>query len=72
MAEFIIREVRPEDADDIAEISREDLGYPCDAEMVRANISGLDSSREAVFVAETDSSAVGYIHVEEYKVLYFE
>ena len=72
MAEFIIRKVRPEDADDIAEISREDLGYPCDAEMVRANISGLDSSREAVFVAETDSSAVGYIHVEEYKTLYFE
>ncbi|SFB85685.1 GNAT family N-acetyltransferase [Ruminococcus albus] len=72
MADFFIREVRPEDAEDIAEISREDLGYPCDAEMVRANISGLDSSREAVFVAEMNGRAVGYIHVEEYKVLYCE
>ena len=72
MAKYIIRRAVIADAEDIAEISRDDLGYECDGEFVRANLSGLDDSREAVFVAETDGRAVGYIHVEEYKVLYFE
>ena len=72
MAKYIIRRAVTADAEDIAEISRDDLGYECDGEFVRANLSGLDSSREAVFVADIDGRAVGYIHVEEYKVLYFE
>jgi predicted N-acetyltransferase YhbS len=72
MAEYIIRKAVPADAEDIAEISRDDLGYDCSDEFVRENIMNLDDGREAVFVAETDGRAVGYIHVEEYKVLYFE
>ncbi len=72
MAKYIIRRAVTADAEDIAEISRDDLGYECDGEFVRANLSGLDSSREAVFVAEMDGRTVGYIHVEEYRVLYFE
>lgn len=72
MAEYIIRKAVLADAEDIAEISRDDLGYDCEGEFVRENIMNLDDGREAVFVADIDGRAVGYIHVEEYKVLYFE
>lgn len=72
MAEYIIRKAVPAYAEDIAEISRDDLGYECGDEFVRENIMNLDDGREAVFVADIDGRAVGYIHVEEYKVLYFE
>lgn len=69
---FNIREAVPADAETLAEISREELGYHCDTEMISRRLEELDKRREAVFLAVADGEVIGYIHVEEYKVLYCE
>lgn len=62
-----------DDAAAICRISSDDLGYPCDPELVRTKLKKLDHGREEVFVAVTgDSQVVGYLHVEKYDVLYAE
>ena len=70
--QWTVRQATTEDAEDICEISSDDLGYPCDAGLVRSKLEGLDAKREAVFVALLDGKCIGYIHVERYDVLYFE
>lgn len=69
---IIIRKATVEDAEAISEISSNDLGYDCTTEFVTNKLAGLDKSREAVFVAETDSNVIGYIHIEKYDTLYCE
>lgn len=56
----------------ICAICSEELGYPCEAELVQSKLAQLDQNREAVFVAVVDNVIVGYVHVEKYDVLYFE
>lgn len=48
------------------------MGYECDEELVRMRLSELDSTREAVFVAEDNGRIMGFVHVEKYNLLYFE
>ena len=67
-----IRKVEISDAEAVRDISAEGLGYSCDLALVQKKIAGLNEAREAVFVAESDSGVLGYIHVERYDVLYFE
>lgn len=67
-----VRPLTAGDAEAICEICSEDLGYPCTVELVKSKIAGLDSAREAVFVALSDDKCIGYIHVEKYDTLYFE
>lgn len=69
---MIIRRASVEDAAAISRISREDLGYPCQPELVASRLEGLDLPREAVFVAQVEQEVVGYIHAEKYNTLYFE
>ena len=69
---FNIREAVPADAEIIAGISRDEMGYPCSTDIVRQRLEELDKRREVVFTAEADGEVIGYIHVEEYKVLYCE
>lgn len=68
----MIRRASADDYIDICKISREDMGYECDEELVRMRLSELDSTREAVFVAEDDGKIMGFVHVEKYNLLYFE
>lgn len=67
-----VRPLVAEDTAAIREICSEDLGYPCELDLVKSKIAGLDAAREAVFVALADDKCIGYIHVERYDTLYFE
>lgn len=67
-----IRYANTDDAGEIAVICSEDLGYCCSDTLVRAKLSGLDKSREAVFVADFQGKVIGYVHVERYDTLYME
>ena len=61
------------DYEAIARISRDDLGYDCSPALVREKLRrALQSERERVFVAVCDGEVAGYIHAEDYDVLYFE
>lgn len=60
------------DFEAIARISRDDLGYDCDPAMVREKLRRVFTTpREQVFVAECGGVIAGYIHAEDYDVLYF-
>ena len=68
-------EIRPadiKDAGSICTICSEELGYPCETELVRTKLARLDADRESVFVAEIDGQPAGYVHVERYDLLYSE
>lgn len=71
----MIIEIRPaveSDFEAIARISRNDLGYDCAPELVQEKLCRvLTTSRERVFVAVCDGVTAGYIHAEDYDVLYF-
>lgn len=67
-----IRYANTHDAEAIALICSEDLGYSCSDTLVKAKLSGLDKSREAVFVADYEGRVIGYVHVERYDTLYME
>lgn len=69
---IVIRKATVDDAQAISEISSNDLGYACTAEFVKNKLAGLDMSREAVFVSETENGVIGYIHIEKYDTLYCE
>lgn len=67
-----IRKADKNDASAICKICTDDLGYECSEEFVSNRLKHIDGSREAVFAAEIDGTAVGYIHAELYNTLYFE
>ena len=67
-----VRPARGADAEAIARISAEALGYPCATALVREKLERLNANREAVFVAEWDGTVAGFVHVERYDTLYFE
>ena len=69
---IVIRYADTDDAEAIAVICSEDLGYGCSDTLVRAKLSELDKSREAVFAAELEGRVIGYVHVERYDTLYME
>ena len=70
--DIIIREARASDYQDIALISKLDLGYEYPAELVQVKLEKvLRSGREKVFVAIVDGKTAGYIHAEDYDVLYY-
>ena len=75
MSKVKIRQATASDIPAMNELFRKDLGYEdCTLEIVEKQFTGLDNSREAVFVAEVgdDSGHIaGVIHVEKYNVLYF-
>jgi len=75
MSKVKIRQATASDIPAMNELLRKDLGYEgCTLEIVEKQFTGLDNSREAVFVAEVgdDSGHIaGVIHIEKYNVLYF-
>ena len=80
----VVRKITIDDAEDICKICSQEMGYECAPALVKSKIGKLDLKREAVFVAEVETSKgqeffhreesqlVGFIHVERYDVLYFE
>ena len=75
MKKVKIRQATTSDIPAMNELFRKDLGYAeCRLEIVEKQFTGLDNSREAVFVAEAgdeEGCIAGVIHVEKYNVLYF-
>ncbi|MBQ0051368.1 MAG: GNAT family N-acetyltransferase [Treponema sp.] len=59
-----------EDSGSICYISKNELGYECDENLVRQKLGTLDKNREEVFVALYKGNVVGFVHVEKYDVLY--
>ena len=68
----MIREAIIDDYKEIKNICENDLGYPCDYELVKNRLSNLNKDREIVYVAVYDNQVVGFIHIEKYELLYFE
>lgn len=57
MKKVIIRQAAASDIPAMNELFRKDLGYEeCTLEIVEKQFAGLDNSREAVFVAEAEST----------------
>lgn len=67
-----VRKADINDASAIYGLCTDDLGYECSEELVLNRLKNIDGSREAVFAADIDGTAVGYIHAEVYNTLYFE
>ena len=72
MDNIIIREIKISDDIKICNIIESELGYLCNAELVKGKINQLNEKREKVFVAVDNDKVVGFIHVEKYDVIYFE
>ena len=56
----MIREANVNDYIDIHKICCQDLGYNCNADLVKERLKNLDASREKVFVAVIE---IGRAHV---------
>ena len=66
----MIREARITDYEEIKCICEHDLEYECDKELVKLRLANLDHNRECIFVAEESNKVIGFIHVENYDLLY--
>lgn len=67
-----IRKANTEDYKEIQKISREELGYECTPDFVKHRLENIDDNNEAVFVADENGAAVGFVHADIYRTLYFE
>ena len=66
-----IRPARLSDAEAIARLCSDDLGYACTASFVRRKLAAaLENPCARVFVAEAGGAV--YIHAADYDVLYFD
>lgn len=70
--DLIIRQADVNDAKDICKICCDDLGYNCTVDLIRSRLLELDLKREQVLVADYNNKAIGFVHCERYKTLYFE
>lgn len=68
----MIREAKISDYVELQKLSFEDLGYECDAELVKNRLENLDLSNECVFVADVDCKVVGYVHIIKFNTLYYK
>ena len=68
---ILIRDASVHDADAIAQLNRECMGYDYSSADTSVSLSYvLGSTHDKVLVAVADTQIVGYIHVNEYRVLY--
>ncbi len=69
---MIIREVIPDDADDIARLSQQ-LGYKCSGRDTSRRLKDLMKSEyDRIFAAVDGDRIQGYIHVNIHRYLYFD
>ncbi len=71
MIMFIIRKAEVSDFAEIAELSRDSLGYDCTDELVKERLAAIGDDY-AVYVAQADGKAVGFIHGQVYVPLYYD
>lgn len=68
----MIRETKITDYVELQKLSFEDLGYECDAELVKTRLKNLDYNNECVFVADVNGKVVGYVHIIKFNTLYYK
>lgn len=68
----MIREAKATDYVELQKLSFEDLGYECDAELVKIRLENLDPNNECVFVADVSGKTVGYVHIIKFNTLYYK
>lgn len=68
----MIRKANSTDYVELQKLSFEDLGYECDAELVKSRLENLDRNNECVFVAEVNNMVVGYVHIIKFNTLYYK
>ena len=70
--EWTIREAELADCAAITRLNREELGYDFPEEGAREKLRAcLANPVHKIFVAESGGEVVGYLHLEDYDVLYF-
>lgn len=70
---FEIRIAKPDDAESLARLSRDGMGYDYPYEKTKKNLlDALSKDYEAVFVAVCDGRVVGYAHACDYCLLFSE
>lgn len=71
MAEIIIRDAEEKDAAALTELNRLEMGYGYPEDMTGKKLSLLlKSGKDKILVAELDGQVVGYVHLNDYDVLY--
>lgn len=68
----MIRDAKATDYVELQKLSFEDLGYECDAELVKIRLENLDPNNECVFVADVSDKVVGYVHIIKFNTLYYK
>ena len=69
--EFEIREATIADADEIYILNRDEMGYEFPVEQTKEKlIKLLSNSSDKIFVAVAENKVVGYVHANDYDVIY--
>lgn len=67
-----IREAVPSDAEVISELNNSQMGYTFSTEETYEKLRGiLECKKDKVFVAVIEGNVVGYIHANDYNLLYY-
>ena len=68
---FSIREAVESDANAICQLNSTEMGYPFPLDATIGNLSKLlNNPSNKIFVAVLDDSVVGYVHANDYDLLY--
>lgn len=70
---MVIRECSIEDVEDIYLLNKEEMGYDFSLEQTKEKLQILlKSPKDKIFVAVSDNHVVGYVHANDYDVIYME
>ena len=73
MTSHTIRLAQPSDAAAVCRLNRECMGYDYSLRATAQKLqNSLADGRCRIFVAELDGQVVGYVHAQDYDVLYFD
>lgn len=73
MTSHTIRLAQPSDAAAVCHLNRECMGYDYPLRATAQKLqNSLANGRCRIFVAELDGQVVGYVHAQDYDVLYFD
>lgn len=68
---FQIRECKTEDVDAIYSLNNTEMGYEYSIEDTKEKLEGLlESDKDKIFVATVQNTVVGYVHANDYDVIY--
>lgn len=73
MVEFQIRDATTADAQALAQLNREEMGYDFSPEKTEKKLAALlTDGRNKILVAQCEGEVIGYVHLVDYDVMYAE